>query len=120
MSYFDPSDLGELKDFFVGEDLVSARFTGGSEGVLEEVAQKGFDWDMVFNTAPVGSPKKEEKVLQQIFVKAFIGGYTSNVFNLLTNPCDYVIDMGYPLEVKKAMASFGTKRDDVQILFNAP
>lgn len=120
MSYFDPSDLGELKDFFVGEDLVSARFTGGSEGVLEEVAQKGFDWDMVFNTAPTGSPKKEEKVLQQIFVKAFIGGYTSNVFNLLTNPCDYVIDMGYPLEVKKAMASFGTKRDDVQILFNAP
>lgn len=120
MSYFDPTDLGELKDFFVGEDLFSAKFSGGSEGVLEEVAKKGFDWDMVFNTAVGSQPKKEEKVLQQIFVKAFIGGYTNNVFNLLTNPCDYIIDMGYPLEVKKAMASFSTKRDDVQVLFNAP
>lgn len=120
MSKFNPTDLAELGEFFDTINLTLARFSGGSEGVLEEVSRKGFDWNAEFNTAGASLPTKNEKVLQQIFVKAFTGGYTSNVFNLLTNPCDYVIDLGFPLEVKKSIVNFATQRDDVQVLFNAP
>lgn len=120
LSNFDPTNLEVLNNVFNCTKLMTADFSGGSEGILEEVARKGFDWESVFNTAPTGRPKKEEKVLQQIFAKAFLGSYTSDVFNLLTNPCDYVIDMGYPAEVKKAMVNFAAQRDDVQIIYNAP
>lgn len=120
MSYFDPCDFSTYREFIAGSKLSRADFNGGSEGVLADMPRKGFSWDLEVNVADSRATPKMEKVLQTMFVNAFIGKYSSDVFNLLTNPCDYVIDWGYPTEVKKAMVSFSTNRDDVQILFNAP
>lgn len=120
LSLIDPTNLEDLGKFFKASNLDVYDFSGGSEGVLANLSKEGWDWDRQYNTAEVGQPAKNEKVLQDLFVNAFTGVTTPDVFNLLTNPCDYVIDIGYPLEVKKSMVTFSTNRDDVQILFSAP
>lgn len=120
LSLIDPTDLEGLNDFINAANLSSADFSGGSEGVLEELSKRGWNWDDTYNTAPQNAPAKNEKVLQNLFANAYQGINSQDVFNLIANPCDYIIDMGYPMEVKKAMVTFSTNRDDVQILFNAP
>lgn len=120
LSLIDPTDLEGLNDFINAANLSSADFSGGSEGVLEELSKRGWNWDDTYNTAPQNAPAKNEKVLQTLFANAYQGINSQDVFNLIANPCDYIIDMGYPMEVKKAMVTFSTNRDDVQILFNAP
>lgn len=120
LSLIDPTDLEGLNDFINAANLSSADFSGGSEGVLEDLSKRGWNWDDTYNTAPQNAPAKNEKVLQNLFANAYQGINSQDVFNLIANPCDYIIDMGYPMEVKKAMVTFSTNRDDVQVLFNAP
>lgn len=120
LSLIDPTYLEGLNDFINATNLSSADFSGGSEGVLEDLSKRGWNWDDTYNTAPQNAPAKNEKVLQNLFANAYQGINSQDVFNLIANPCDYIIDMGYPMEVKKAMVTFSTNRDDVQVLFNAP
>ena len=120
LSLIDPTDLEDLNKFMAVQNLQSADFSGGSEGVLEDLSKRGWNWDDTYNVAPTGQPEKNEKVLQTLFANAYQGINSQDVFNLIANPCDYIIDMGYPMEVKKAMVTFSTNRDDVQVLFNAP
>jgi len=120
MSLVDPTNLEGVGKFLDTNNLTSADFTGGSEGVLEDLSKRGWNWDDTYNVASGGSLEKQEKVLQNLFANAYQGINSQDVFNLIANPCDYIIDMGYPMEVKKAMVTFSTNRDDVQILFNAP
>ena len=120
ISKFDPTNLNDYKKFYEAKKLITADFTGGSEGILSDLARKGFSFERTYNVAPTGQPVEEEKVLQDMFAGVFLGKYTNDVYNLLANNCDYIIDFGYPLEVKKAMINFASNRDDVQVLLNAP
>lgn len=116
----DPTNVTNLNEFTIVTKLSTSQFSGGNEGVLSDLPKRGFNWAHTYNVAPAGQPVQNEKVLQNMFVKAYQGFYSGAIFDLIANPADYIIDMGYPLEVKKAMATYAEGRDDTQILFNAP
>lgn len=120
LSLIDPTNLEDVGKYLQTSSMDAYDFSGGSEGILEDLSKNGWDWERQYNTADSSQPVKREKVLQNMFVDAFTGAISPDVFNLLTNPCDYIVDIGYPLAVKKAMVTFSTNRDDVEVLFSAP
>lgn len=120
MSAFDPTAVDTINKYIIAEPMLEANFSGGSEGILDKLVETGWDWNRQYNVAESNQPQKMEKVLATMFSEAFQGIRNSDVYNLLTNPCDYIIDFGYPMEVKKSMVTFSTNRDEVQIIFNSP
>lgn len=118
MRYFNPTDMSALGNIFQVSNAGRIPFTGGDDGVLKDMEE--FDWEKEFNIAPAGQTEKKEKVLAKLFSNAFLGVYSRELFSLQANNADYVIDMGYPLSVKEAMIGFSEKRNDIQVIFNAP
>ena len=127
-----------LGDDVKSGSLSEGTFQGGSEGILDRVGTLGFKWDTLFAKGTSGKVYIDDeigeaitagdleagttgtKVLNDLFANAYMGLADYNVFNLLRNPADYIVDIGYPADIKKAMVAFSTNRDDVQVLFNSP
>lgn len=121
LSYLNLATLEQLASVFVTEKSTTFKFSGGTEGLLTEMKLKGFDWDFTANVAPVGQPEKRKKVVTEMFKEAFLGMRSAEIYNLWANRADYILDAGFPNEVKIAMVAFVTNnRDDIQCLLNAP
>ncbi len=117
LQYFDIADMSELDSIFNVTNIPRIQFTGGTDGVLAN--EERFDWEKRFPVT-VNGITTQQPVYANMFRKAFTGELSREVFSLYANPANYVIDMGFPLAVKEAMVGFAEKRDDMQIVFNAP
>lgn len=121
LSYLNLSTLEQLSLAFVVEKATTFNFTGGTEGLLTEMKLKGFDWGFTANVAPTGQPEKRRKVVAEMFKEAFLGMRSAEIYNLWANRADYILDAGFPNDVKTAMVSLVTNnRDEIQCLLNAP
>lgn len=118
MRYFNPTNVSEFNKVFDAEPAYDFTFTGGSEGLMKNM--KEFNWDYQVNVAAATEPEDKRFLLQEMFTKAFTGSDDVQVFSLIANPADYAIDFGFPGSVKNSMITLATQRDDIQILFNAP
>lgn len=118
MRYFNPTNVSEFNKVFDAEPAYDFTFTGGSEGLMKNM--KEFNWDYQVNVAAAAEPEDKRFLLQEMFTKAFTGSDDVQVFSLIANPADYAIDFGFPGSVKNSMITLATQRDDIQILFNAP
>ena len=117
LQYFDIADMSDLGSVFMVSNVPRVKFSGGTDGILAN--EERFNWEKTFNVTTNGIVSSQP-IYTNMFKKAFTGEYTREVFSLYANPADYIIDMGYPLAVKEAMVGFAEKRDDIQIIFNAP
>lgn len=120
LSYLNLVTLDQLAPAFVIKKATTFNFYGGSEGLLTGMRLKGFDWDYQANTAPTGQPEKKEKVVAKMFKEAFLGQRSAEIYNLWSNNADYILDPGFPDDVKMAAVSFVNTRDDIQLILNAP
>lgn len=121
-----PNSIGFLRT----GGLQNYRFNGGDEGEFKFMRE--FDWDFNFEDKKLkaryeGNPEFElyrkkwgkEKIVQKVFIDAYDGKYDITNISLYHNPADYIVDLGYPAEVKSAIYQFAyQKRDDIQLLFN--
>lgn len=120
LSYLNLVTLEQLAPAFVVKKTSVFNFYGGSEGLLSGMRTKGFDWDYTANTAGVGQPEKRERVVANMFKEAFLGQRSAEIYNLWSNSADYILDPGFPDEVKMAAVSYINTRDDIQLVLNAP
>ena len=120
LSYFNLYSLEALSSVFVVKKATTFSFSGGSEGLLTALKEKGFDWEYSANVAPVGQPVKKEKLLTKMFEEAFLGRRSAEIYNLWANDADYILDCGFPDLVKMAIVNFLNIRDDMIGWLNAP
>ena len=120
LSYLNLVTLEQLTPAFVVKKATTFNFYGGSEGLLTAMRTRGFDWDYQANTAASGQPEKKERVVAKMFKEAFLGQRSAEIYNLWSNNADYILDPGFPDDVKTAAVSFVNTRDDIQLILNAP
>ena len=120
LSYLNLVTLEQLTPAFVVKKATTFNFYGGSEGLLTAMRTRGFDWDYRANTAASGQPEKKERVVAKMFKEAFLGQRSAEIYNLWSNNADYILDPGFPDDVKMAAVSFVNTRDDIQLVLNAP
>ena len=117
LQYLNIADMSDLGAIFNVQNIGRIKFTGGTDGVLAN--EEKFDWEKSF-TITQGNTTKTSPVYVEMFKKAFTGQYTREIFSGYANPANYIIDMGFPNAVKEAIIGFSEKRDDMQVVFNAP
>lgn len=120
MSYFNLATLQDLSLLFVTKKATTFSFSGGSEGLLTGMKEKGFDWDYTANIAAPGQPEKRQKIVSKMFEEAFLGQRSAEIYNLWSNDADYILDCGFPDIVKTAIVNFLNNRDDMIAWLNAP
>lgn len=119
MRYFNVCNTKDFDEFTLdSETIPSTRFVGGDNGYLADM--KYWDWNFEASVPDGSGGTVTKKVIPPMFVDAFMGVSDPNIYDYLENECDYVIDFGYPDDVKAAINSFGVQRSEVQLLFNAP
>lgn len=88
----------------------------GDDGYMKKM--KRFDWD--FETT-VGE-SAGVKAISRLYKYFFQGSITKDIYDRILNRSDYIIDIGFPLEVKLAACNFTSdvNRPDILFFMNAP
>ena len=95
---------------FIANAPYTFRLENGSDGESFK-GLKRFDFDYSFGG---------NKILVDLYTKAFSGFYGVELFDHEEAPIDYILDLDYPQLVKEAIRSISTKRPDVPILEVSP
>lgn len=90
-------------DYVALDRLDGVSLAGGTEGALENP----------------GDDKSVEEVIEDLYIKAFSGELDKAILSPRRIPVKFILDAGYPLNVKKQIVQLGLKRYDALIHLDA-
>jgi hypothetical protein len=123
---YSVTDVVDLfKAFFPMERAYPSKITllNGGDGDLAGLTDFDFTYSVTKTDENTGE-EYEEEVLTKLFNDFYAGNINDIIFDDEEVPADFIIDLGYPVMVKKAMTGFVQevtgRRPDMGCIVNAP
>lgn len=99
--------------FYKCGDLSKITLKNGSNGSL--TSMRKFDWN--FST---GEGEAKVNHVQQLLSDFYNGVITKDIYDVVHNNADVIVDVGFPLTVQNACSGLNAKRDEITFLTSCP